>query len=80
LEALKFKAQVINGIIKIPQEYKEFQNSFVSISINIEKDERLNPQTRLEDNIQILDFSECEVKCFEGINPVDFQRMIRDAK
>jgi len=80
LHSVEFKTEIVGGIIKVPQEYKDLQNSYVSLTITIENDARQNPQNRLKDNIQTLDFSRCEVTCFEGINPVDYQRKIRDAK
>ncbi len=80
MHPIEFKTEIVDGIIKVPQEYKNFQNAYVSLTITPEDNARANPQTRLKDNIQTLDFSECEVTCFEGINPVDYQRKIRDAK
>ena len=80
MDSIEFKTEIVNGIIKIPQEYKNFQNSYVSLIITPAVDSRKNPQTRLKDNVQSLDFSQCEVACFKDINPVDYQRKIRDAK
>ena len=80
MHSIEFKTEIVDGIIKVPQEYKNFQNAYVSLTITPERDARVNPQTRLKNNIQTLDFSECEVTCFKDINPVDYQRKIRDAK
>jgi hypothetical protein len=80
LNSVKFKTEIINGIIKVPSTYKNFQNAIVILTIEEHTDERKNPQTRLKDNIQVLDFSQLQVTCFKDINPVDYQRKLRDDK
>ncbi len=80
MHSIEFKAEIVDGIIKVPQEYKDFQNAYVSLALTMQNDSRKSSITRLKDNIQTLDFSQCEVTCFQDINPVDFQRKIRDAK
>jgi hypothetical protein len=90
LNSIEFKTEIVKGIIKVPQEYKDFQNAHVLLSITLksnpevsppkEVSPKVNPKAKLEDKVQTLDFSECEVTCFKDINPVDYQRKIRDAK
>ncbi len=75
-----FKCQIKDGVIKIPKEYLDIQNAFVSVKIKIEKEDRRDENKRVEDNIVSLDFSECMIDCFKGVNPIDFQRKIRDEK
>lgn len=77
MDSIEFKTEIVNGVIKVPEEFKEFQNLFVSVSIAPQKDTR---QNRIKDNITALDFSDCEVMCFKNINPVDYQRRMRDDK
>ena len=79
MHSVEFKTEIVDGVIKVPQEYKDFQNAYVSLALTVQKDARKSPVTRLKDNIQRLDFSQCEVTCFQDINPVDYQRKIRDA-
>jgi len=80
LNSVTFKTEIINGIMKVPNKYKEFQNSVVLVSLEEQEDTRKNPKTRLQDKIQVLDFSQLQVKCFKDINPVDYQRKLRDDK
>ncbi len=80
MHSIEFKTEIIDGIIKVPQEYKNFQDAYVQVAITIKKDSRKDIKTRLNDNIQSLDFSGCKADCFKGVNPVDYQRKIRDEK
>ena len=78
LDSVKLKTEIINGIIKVPDTYKNFQNAVVMMTLEEQKDTRKDPQTRLKDNIQSLDFSQSQITCFKDINPVDYQRKLRD--
>jgi hypothetical protein len=80
LNSVTFKTEIINGIIKVPDTYENFQNSVVMLTLEKQEDARKDPQTRLKDNIQVLDFSQLQVECFKDINPVDYQRKLRDDK
>jgi hypothetical protein len=80
LNTVTFKTEIIDGIIKIPTLHKEFQNSVVKVTLEAQRDTRKDPKTRLKDNIQVLDFSQIQVECFKDINPVDYQRKLRDDK
>jgi len=80
LQSIEFKAEINDGIIKIPKKYENFQNKFVLLKLTEQEDLRKTPLERIKENIQTLDFSKCEVTSFKDINPVDYQRTIRDAK
>lgn len=80
MHSVEFKAEIVDGIITVPPEYKDFQNAYVLLTLTMQDDARKTPKTRLKDNMQSLDFSQCSVNCFQDINPVDYQRKIRDAK
>ena len=78
MHILEFETRVINGFIKLPQEYEEFFDSDAKVVVQIPKNEYFteNPQKIT----QILDFAKFNINCFDNINPVEYQRKIRDAK
>ena len=65
MHSVEFKTEIVDGVIKVPQEYKDFQNAYVSLALTVQKDARKSPVTRLRDNIQRLDFSHVKSHVFK---------------
>jgi hypothetical protein len=96
---IEFKTQVVDGMLKIPDQFKDIHNSIVSVILEeelIEKreyDANPNNNSILTDRRSLgtmlnmaeikkksLDFSQINIECFKNINPLEYQRNIRDGK
>ncbi len=75
MKAIEFKAQAKNGIIKIPEEYKELANAFMRIIILTEEEIGLEKKEKIK---QLLE--QIKIKnIFKTIdNPSDWQRNLRN--
>jgi len=74
MTTIEFEAQVKNGIIKIPDKYKELENAFLKIkirpySVKSENNKKLKIRHLLELIIKKHIFNECELMTF---NVADF--------
>jgi hypothetical protein len=96
---IEFKTQVIDGLLKVPEKYRDMHNAIVNVVLEEEvvierrKDDGHNKNLHLTDRREIgimlnlaeikeqsLDFSEINIDCFKNINPLEYQRNIRDGK
>ena len=96
---IEFKTQVIDGLLKVPEKYRDMHNAIVTvvleedIAIERRKDDGHNQNLTLTDRREIgvmlnlaemkeqsLDFSQINIECFKNINPLEYQRNIRDGK
>ena len=75
---VKFETKIVDGIIKIPLEYKHLYNTNVKVELMIEDSCYIDAQSKNEK--QALDFTKNIITCFKDVNPVEYQRKIRDAK
>jgi len=78
LHTIEFDAEISNGVINVPQEFQEVFNGYVKVILVTQS----NPNSSKDSNekTKILDFSKHQISSFQDINPVEFQRRIRDAK
>lgn len=70
--AIEFEADIRNGTVKIPEKYRQLNNTHARIVLMV-NDERLEGQSEAE-----LDFSNTEIKAFSGRDGLDIQRTMRD--
>ncbi len=75
---IKFEAKIVDGIIKIPLEYEHIYNTHAKVTLMLENDCIIDQHS--SSKLQILDFTRNITTCFNDINPVEYQRKIRDAK
>jgi len=97
MSKVEFKAQIIDGVLTIPQEYQNLKNAVVRVVLeedfeNIERrqeDKNIEFIDRRGSNLQtlienakesVLDFSELKIECFLSVNPLEYQRRLRDGK
>jgi hypothetical protein len=100
MSKIEFKTQIVDGVLTIPQEYKDLKNSVVHVILEEDlkdteqidrrkKDQEINLIDRRGSNLQaivddakenILDFSELKIECFLSVNPLEYQRRLRDGK
>jgi hypothetical protein len=78
LHTIEFDAKISDGIINVPQEFQEVFNGYVKVILVTQTSSSENKN--LTEKSKILDFSQYQIKSFKDINPVEFQRRIRDAK
>jgi len=78
LHTIEFDAEISNGVINVPQEFQEVFNGYVKVILATQS----NPNSGKDstEKTKILDFSQHQISSFQDINPVEFQRRIRDAK
>ena len=71
--AVEFEADIQNGIVKIPGEYRQLENRHarVVVMVSDSQEPEANQSTA-------LDFSKLEIKAFSGVDAVEAQRKIRD--
>lgn len=70
--AIEFEADIQNGIVKIPDEYRQLENRHAKIVIMV-KDEHSTPQVESE-----LDLSSTDIQSFSGRDALEVQREMRD--
>ncbi|MYL24833.1 hypothetical protein [Vreelandella massiliensis] len=70
--AIEFEADIKNGVVKIPPEYRELQNHHVHIVVMV-KDSAISPTSGSP-----LDFSSTEIAAFKHQDGVEVQRKMRD--
>ena len=96
MKTVEFKANIINGVIKVPDEYKDLHDKHANVTLSVKDDSIQEKKPDLEKEIEItsnenvdltldiqaqaLDLSEIKVSCFNDVNPVEYQRKIRDAR
>jgi hypothetical protein len=78
LHTIEFDAEIIDGIINVPQEFHEVFNGYVKVILVTQSNQGTNKEST--EKTKILDFSKHQISSFQDINPVEFQRRIRDAK
>jgi len=78
LHTIEFDTEIIDGVINVPQEFTEVYNGYVKVILVTQTSP--NNSKELTENSKILDFSKHQILSFKDINPVEFQRRIRDAK
>ena len=70
--AVEFEADIRNGIVKIPEIYRQLNNAHAKVVV-IVSDERITAKSETE-----LDFSNTEIKSFSGQDALDIQKAMRD--
>ena len=70
--AIEFEADIQNGIVKIPEIYRQLDNAHAKIVVMV-NDERLQAPREAE-----LDFTNTDIKAFSGRDALDIQKTMRD--
>ncbi len=96
MQTVEFEANIINGIIEVPPKYRDLHDKYAKVTLCVEDDKisedevipsceieisndkslDLNPNAKA----QALDLSQISISCFDDVNPVEYQRKIRDAR
>lgn len=78
MNALEFSTKIEKGLIKIPHEYKELDNSFVRIIILSDSDALIETSSKKE-RLKMAFKNLQKVKSLSDIeNPSDWQKALRD--
>lgn len=96
MQTVEFETNIINGVITVPEQYKDLHDVSAKVTLTVENSpaEDIEPdiienieisaskelEINLNQNSQALDLSNCNVTCFKDVNPVEYQRKIRDAR
>ena len=72
MNAIEFEADIQNGLVRIPDQYRQLDNKHAKIVLMV-KDERLAKQVEVE-----LDFTGVDIQSFAGSDAIDIQRTMRD--
>ncbi len=96
MKTVEFEVNIINGIIKVPDEYKDLHDKHAKVTLSVKDDSIKEKEPKLIKEIEIthkeetnltldiqaqaLDLSEIKISCFNDVNPVEYQRKIRDAR
>jgi len=76
MSAIEFEAQVKNGIIKLPDKYKDFENAFLKIKI---QPSRVKAENNRKSKIEHLLETIIRKNIFKNIaSPEDWQRSLRN--
>ena len=76
MNAIEFEAEVKNGIIKIPEKYKELENAFLKIKI---QPFNVKPENNRKLKIKLLLEIIIRKNIFKNItSPEDWQRNLRN--
>ena len=70
--AVEFEADIRNGIVKIPEIYRQLNNAHAKVVVMV-SDDRITAKSETE-----LDFSNTEIRCFSGQDALDIQKAMRD--
>lgn len=70
--AIEFEADIKNGAVKIPQMYRQLENSHAKIVLMVE-DSHVPAQ-----NLAELDFSSMHIQAFSGQDALAIQKAMRD--
>ncbi|MFU8838837.1 MAG: hypothetical protein ACNA75_11110 [Thiohalomonadaceae bacterium] len=70
--AIEFEADIQDGVVKIPEIYRQLDNSHAKIVLMVE-DNKLPTQTVAE-----LDFSNTPIQAFLGQDALDIQKAMRN--
>jgi hypothetical protein len=70
--AIEFEADIRNGLVKIPDEYRQLDNQHAKIVLMV-KDNHTSQNQGTE-----LDFTVMEIQAFSGQDGMDIQRIMRD--
>lgn len=74
---IEFEANIRNGLVKIPDEYRQLENRHAKIVLMVE-DERASMVTEGAQVAAELDFTDTGIQAFSGRDGLDVQRIMRD--
>lgn len=71
--AIEFEADIQNGMVKIPEMYRQLDNAHAKIVLMVDDESFQTQRSETE-----LDFTHADIKAFSGRNALDIQRTMRD--
>lgn len=69
--AVEFEADIQNGVLQIPDQFPRFQKGHAKVLLMVEEPSVPEKEDR-------IDFSQCSVNAFNGIDPLEYQKTLRD--
>ncbi len=96
MKIVEFEVNIMDGIIKVPDEYKDLHDKHAKVTLSVKDDSiqdnnslppketkithSQNVDLSLNIEAQALDLSGIKISCFDDVNPVEYQRKIRDER
>lgn len=70
--AIEFEADIQDGVVRIPDEYRQLKNSHARIVVMVKE------ELAADLNESPLDLSDCQIQAFRETDALEIQREMRD--